>query len=88
MLSVAAWCRRAASASNRVRDTNTAVNTFDSRPKKSVVANPRIGPVPNWKRKAGRDERRDVRVENRQEHAVEAGVDGGLHALAAPPAPP
>ena len=30
--------------SNNVRETNTAVNTFDSSPKNSVVANPRIGP--------------------------------------------
>src|SRR5262245_27639100 len=32
-------------ASNIVRDTKTAVNTFAINPKKSVVANPRIGPV-------------------------------------------
>ena len=35
-----------------VRDTNTAVNTFASRPIVSVVAKPRIGPVPNWNRNA------------------------------------
>ena len=35
-----------------VRDTNTAVNTLASRPIVSVVAKPRIGPVPNWKRNA------------------------------------
>ena len=35
-----------------VRETNTAVKTLDTRPNTSVVANPRIGPVPNWKRNA------------------------------------
>src|SRR5690606_23330719 len=38
--------------SNSVRDTNTAVKTLVTRPKNSVVANPRIGPVPNWNRNA------------------------------------
>src|SRR4029079_5276766 len=38
--------------SNIVRETNTAVNTLLSRPNTSVVANPRIGPVPNWNRNA------------------------------------
>ena len=28
------------------------MNRFDTRPKNSVVANPRIGPVPNWNRNA------------------------------------
>ena len=51
-----AQCRHAAAARGpvrtMVRDTNTDVNTFDSRPIDSVVAKPRIGPVPNWNRNA------------------------------------
>ena len=39
--------RRDSTSSNTVRDTNTAVKTLDSRPMVSVVAKPRIGPVPN-----------------------------------------
>ena len=39
-------------SSNSVRDTKTAVNTLVSRPMVSVVAKPRIGPVPNWNRNA------------------------------------
>src|SRR5688572_19313391 len=39
-------------ASNIVRDTNTAVKTLAMRPKNSVVAKPRMGPVPNWNRNA------------------------------------
>ena len=42
----------------------------------SVVAKPRIGPVPNWNRNAAAMSDDDVRVEDRQEHAVEAGGDG------------
>ena len=38
--------------SNMVRDTNTAVKTLASSPMVRVVAKPRIGPVPNWNRKA------------------------------------
>ena len=45
-------CGATSTSSNIVRDTNTAVNTLDSRPMVSVVAKPRIGPVPNWKRNA------------------------------------
>ena len=46
-------CRRRDSTnSNSVRDTKTDVKMFDSRPMNSVVANPRIGPVPNWNRNA------------------------------------
>ena len=59
--------------SNNVRETNTAVNTFDSSPKNSVVANPRIGPGAELEQERRRDERRDVGVENRQEHAIEPG---------------
>ena len=33
--------------SGAVRDTKTAVKTFDANPIVSVVAKPRIGPVPN-----------------------------------------
>ena len=51
MLSCVTW-RRDSTSSNIVRETNTAVNTFDSSPKDSVVAKPRIGPVPNWNRNA------------------------------------
>ena len=39
-------------SSNSVRETNTAVNTFATRPKNMVVAKPRMGPVPNWNRNA------------------------------------
>ena len=50
MLSVCACARRDSTSSNTVRETKTAVKTFDSRPIVSVVAKPRIGPVPNWNR--------------------------------------
>ena len=43
---------RSSATSNIVRDTNTAVNTFASRPIASVVAKPRIEVVPNWNRNA------------------------------------
>ena len=46
MLNVAAR-RRDKTASNNVRDTNTAVKTFETRPIAKVVAKPRIGPEPN-----------------------------------------
>ena len=36
--------------SKMARDTNTAVNRFARRPKVSVVANPRTGPVPKMNR--------------------------------------
>ena len=50
---IAAGCwRRDRNSSNIVRDTNTAVKTLASRPIVSVVAKPRIGPVPNWNRNA------------------------------------
>ena len=84
MLSVVA-SRRARKASNSVRDTNTAVNTLDSRPKNSVVAKPRIGPGAELEQERRRDERGDVGVENREEHAVEAGGDRLPHALARAP---
>ena len=51
MLTVAAR-RRESTNSNMVRDTNTAVKTLAASPIASVVAKPRIGPVPNWKRNA------------------------------------
>src|SRR5262249_17395223 len=38
--------------SNSVLDTKTAVNTLAIKPKNNVVANPRMGPVRNWKRNA------------------------------------
>ncbi len=50
MLSVASR-RRVRTTSNIVRDTNTAVNTFEMRPKNRVVAKPLIAPDPNWNRK-------------------------------------
>ena len=52
MLSVCTWRRRDSTSSNIVRDTNTAVNTFEISPIVSVVAKPRTGPVPNWNRNA------------------------------------
>ena len=70
-----AWAvagRRDNTSSNSVRETNIDVNTLASSPMDSVVAKPRIGPVPNWNRNAGGDHRRDVGVEERQEDAVEA----------------
>ena len=39
---------RASTRPNRVRDTNTAVNTFETSPKNNFVAKPCIGPDPNW----------------------------------------
>ena len=42
----------ASSASNRAFETKIDVNRFESSPKHSATANPRIGPVPNWKRNA------------------------------------
>ena len=44
--------RRHSISSNKVLDANTAVKTLAMRPIVSVVANPRMGLVPNWKRKA------------------------------------
>ena len=38
---------RLSAISNSVRETNTAVKTFASRPIARVVAKPRIGVVPN-----------------------------------------
>ena len=88
MLSDCGCSRRDRMNSNSVRDTKTAVNTFESRPKTSVVAKPRIGPVPNWNRNAAAIERGDVRVDDRPEHAVEAGADGGARRPCRPPALP
>ena len=48
---VAVWRRRSA-RSKTVLDANTAVKTLATRPIVSVVANPRIELVPNWKRNA------------------------------------
>ena len=51
MLRVAAR-RRDNTISNMVRDTKIAVKTLAASPMVSVVAKPRIGPVPNWNRNA------------------------------------
>ena len=80
MLSFVTW-RRESTSSNMVRETNTAVNTLDSRPMVSVVAKPRIGTRPELEQERRRDERRHVGVQNRQEHTVEARRDGLLHAF-------
>jgi hypothetical protein len=50
MLSAVAVCRRASSTSNSVFETKMEVNRFVRRPIVSVIAKPRIGPVPNWNR--------------------------------------
>ena len=52
MLSVVAAVRRDSSSSNRVFETKIDVNRFEIRPKKSVTANPWIGPLPKLNRKA------------------------------------
>ena len=53
MLTVCAFAgRRDRTNSNNVRDTKIDVNRLLIKPTASVVANPRIGPVPNWKRNA------------------------------------
>ena len=44
--------RRDRTNSNSVRDTKIDVKRLLIRPTNSVVANPRMGPVPNWKRNA------------------------------------
>ena len=75
MDSVGDLCRLRQLQLEQVFDTKIDVNRFDTRPMNSVTAKPRIGPVPNWNRNAARDERRDVRVDQRPEHAAEAGVD-------------
>ena len=43
---------RDSASSNSVLETKVAVNRFETRPATSVMANPRIGPVPNWNRNA------------------------------------
>ena len=67
--------------SKSVRDTKTAVKTFEIRPKNSVVAKPRIGPVPNWKRNAAAMSDETCVSTIVEEHAVEAGGDGLPRAL-------
>ena len=52
MESAATCWRRASAISNSVFDTKIDVNRFEIRPRNSVTANPRIGPVPNWNRNA------------------------------------
>ena len=44
--------RCASSASNSVFDTKVEVKRLDRSPIVSVIAKPRIGPVPNWNRNA------------------------------------
>ena len=73
MLRVAAR-RRDSTISNMVRDTKTAVKTLATSPMPSVVAKPRIGPVPNWNRNAAAMSDDDVRVHDGPPDAVEAGV--------------
>ena len=80
MLSEAAR-RRASAISKSVRETNTDVNTLVSRPMLSVTAKPRIGPGAELEEERRRDQRGDVRVEDGEEHAIEPGGDGRLHAL-------
>ena len=80
MLSVATCCRRASASSKSVFDTKVDVKRFETRPKNKVTAKPRIGPVPNWNRNAAEIERAGMRVDERQEHAAEARVDGGPNA--------
>ena len=76
-------CRRPERTSSKSDlEMNVDVKRFEISPKVSVTANPRIGPVPNWNRNAAAMKPGDVRVDERQEHAAEARVDGGLHALA------
>ena len=73
-------CRRDSSSSNSVFDTKIDVNRLVSRPIDSVIAKPRIGPVPNWNRNARGDERRDVRVEQRQNTRPKPALTGRAHA--------
>ena len=72
MLSVATR-RRDRTVSNSDRETKTAVNTFDTRPKNNVGREAPNGPGPELEQESRRDQRRDVRVDNRQQHAVETG---------------
>ena len=58
---VAGW--RCSAISKSVFDTKIDVNRLASRPIVSVVAKPRMGPVPNWNRNSGGNQRRDVGVE-------------------------
>ena len=50
MLKASPRCLRLKIQSNMVRETNTAVNRFASKPKVSVTANPCTGPVPKRNR--------------------------------------
>ena len=71
----------ATSASSKsVFDTKIDVNRFDIRPMNSVTAKPRIGPGAELEQERRRDQRGDVRVDQRPEHAAEAGVDRRAHA--------
>src|SRR5262245_40831133 len=52
ILSAATCWRRDSTSSNSVFDTKIDVNRFEISPMNSVIAKPRIGPVPNWNRNA------------------------------------
>ena len=83
MLSVAAR-RRDRIASNMVRDTKTAVKMLETRPKNSVVANPWMGPDPNWNRNAAAmSDATCVSMIVSRTRSNPAG-DGSLHALGRP----
>ena len=66
---------RSERTSNSVRETNTAVKTFASRPIASVVAKPRIGRGAELKQERRGDQRRDMRVDDGQPDAREGGLD-------------
>ncbi len=80
--------RRERRSSNMVRDTKTAVNTFDNRPigqRRGEAAN-RAGA--ELKQKRRRNQRGNVGIENRQEDSVKAGCNRLLDAFGRQPTPP
>ena len=76
MESVATWRRFDSAISNSVFETKVEVKMFEIRPTDSVTAKPRIGPVPNWKRKAAEMRAEMCVSTQRQEDAAEPGIDG------------
>ena len=64
------------------RVTTSAVNRLAATPMVSVTPKPLISPVPMKIRMIGRNQRRDVRIENRAEGAGVTGGDGAAQRFA------
>ena len=66
------------------RVTVTAVNIEAMMPIVSVTANPRTGPEPSQNRTKHRDQRGHVGVDDGDERARIAGIDGGIGRFPSP----